>query len=254
MNDSLLWLIDLVAGMDPLLRTLLAGVGMLLETSVLIGLVVPGDTIVLIASTGVQSPFQYFGLVLAVVVGSLAGESIGFALGHYLGPRIQTSWLGRRIGDENWTKAQRYVVRRGGIAVFLSRFLPVFHSLIPVTVGVSPMRYRRFMIWSTPACIIWAFAYVSAGSAAAQGYRDLAGQLHYAGFLFVAAIVVFLLIAFGIKKLLNRIEARHMRALDLVAGDTASTPSAAGAGSATGGAVDDTGHEGAADDPTEKRD
>ena len=84
MTDLLSWILDLVQGVDPVLRTLLAGFGILLETSILIGLVIPGDTIVLVASTGVSNPVEYFGLLVAVVVGALCGESIGFALGRYL--------------------------------------------------------------------------------------------------------------------------------------------------------------------------
>ena len=46
------------------------------------------------------------------------------------------------------------------------------------------------MLWLTPACIIWAFAYVSVGSAAAEGYRSISGQLSSAAYFFVAAIVL----------------------------------------------------------------
>ena len=50
MNDIILWLLDVVQSVDPVLRTALAGFGILLETSVLVGLVVPGDTIEIRAS------------------------------------------------------------------------------------------------------------------------------------------------------------------------------------------------------------
>ncbi|MCI2958809.1 DedA family protein [Agromyces atrinae] len=210
MNELLTWILDTVQSVDPVLRTVLAGIGIMLETSVLIGLIVPGDTVVIVASTAVDGPVEYFVLVVTVVVGALLGESFGFALGRFFGPRILHSRLGRRIGEENWAKAQRYLDRRGGIAVFISRFLPVLHSLIPLTVGMSTMRYRRFMAWTVPACIIWAFAYVSVGALAAGSYRDLADDLHYAGYIFVGIIVVFLLVVFGVKKILQRVEARHM--------------------------------------------
>jgi membrane protein DedA with SNARE-associated domain len=210
-NDALTWVLDVVNGVDPVVRTVIAAVGILLETSILVGLVVPGDTVVIVAATGVGSPVEYWALVAAVIAGSLSGESIGFALGRFFGPRIRASRLGRRIGEPNWVRAETYLARRGGIAVFVSRFLPVLHSLIPLTVGMSPMSYRRFISWTAPACVIWAFAYVSVGSAAAGGYRELADQLHYAGYLFVGVIVAFLLIVLVVKKLLGRAEARHMR-------------------------------------------
>lgn len=209
MNEALLWVLDLVRSVDPVARTLLAGVGIFLETSLLVGLIVPGDTIVLVAATAVDSPAQYAGLLVAVIVGALGGESVGFALGRWFGHKIRDSRLGARIGLRNWQRAANYVDRRGGIAVFVSRFLPVLHSLVPVTVGMSNMPYRRFIAWTTPACILWAFAYVTFGSVAAVSYRELASTLHYAGYLFVGAIVVFVIVVFVVKKLLERSEARH---------------------------------------------
>lgn len=210
MNEALNWILDAVQGVDPALRTVLAGLGMFLETSILVGLVVPGDSIVLVTSVGVEDPVQYWTLIGAVVVGALGGESVGFALGRYFGPLIRASRLGRRIGERNWMRAERYLARRGGIAVFVSRFLPVLHSLIPVTVGTSPMRYRTFLAWTAPACVIWALAYVSVGSYAADGYREIADQLHYAGYIFVGVIVVFLAVILIVKKLLQRSEEHHM--------------------------------------------
>ena len=210
MNDILTWILDTVSSVDPVVRTLLAFLGMLLETSVLVGLVVPGDTIVIVASTAVAGPVEFVTLVLAIIVGALAGESIGFALGHHFGPFIRGSRLGRRIGEHNWIRAENYLDRRGGVAVFISRFLPVLHSLIPVTVGMSHMRYRTFMAWTVPACIIWSVAYVSVGAAAAGGYRELSDQLHSAGYLFVGVIALFVLAVFLVKKWLHRRELRHM--------------------------------------------
>ncbi|MBM7504620.1 DedA family protein [Agromyces aurantiacus] len=210
MNELLDGILGTVESVDPVLRTLLAGLGIMLETSVLVGLVVPGDTIVIVAATAVEGTAEYFGLAFAVIAGALIGESIGFALGRWFGPRIQHSRLGRRIGEHNWHRAQRYLARRGGPAVFISRFLPVLHSLVPLTVGMSDMTYRRFLAWTVPACVIWSFAYVSVGSAAAGGYRKLSEDLHGAGYLFVGVIVLFLVIAWIGKKVLLRIERRHM--------------------------------------------
>lgn len=211
MNDALNWILELVQNVDPVLRTILAGVGMLLETSVLIGLIIPGDTVVIVASTGIQDWVQYVALILAVIGGSLAGESIGFALGRFFGPRIRGSRLGMRIGYENWMRAENYLDRRGGIAVFISRFLPILHSLIPLTVGMSTMRYRKFLAWTVPACTVWAIGYASVGWAAAGTYRELSGRLHNAGFFFVGIIVLFLTAVFVIRKILERTQSRHMK-------------------------------------------
>lgn len=219
-NELLDWILDTVQAVDPITRTLLAGLAIMLETSVLIGLIVPGDTVVLVASTAVDGAVEYFALAITVIVGALIGESIGFALGRWFGPHIQHSRLGRRLGEQNWARAQRYLDRRGGPAIFISRFLPVLHSLIPLTVGMSTMRYPRFIAWTAPACVMWAFAYVTVGSLAADGYRELSRELHWAGYLFVGVIVVFLVLVWGAKKLIVRVEARHLAEMEADSGAT----------------------------------
>jgi membrane-associated protein len=213
-DHLLTWILDAVRGIDPALRVLLTGVGMLFETSILIGLLVPGDTIVIVASTAISNWQEYAALLVAVIGGALAGESIGFGLGRFFGPRIRVSRLGRKLGENNWVRAQDYLHRRGGVAVFISRFLPVLHALIPLTVGMSRMRYRAFLAWTAPACIIWAVVYVSVGWLAAGSYRQLSSQLHYAGYIFAAIIAVFLVVALLVKRLIERAEARHMERPD----------------------------------------
>jgi membrane protein DedA with SNARE-associated domain len=209
-NEVLDAVLGAIQGVDPALRTLLAGLAMLFETSILVGLVVPGDSIVIVASTGVDGGLQWLALFLAVVVGSLAGESIGFALGNAFGPRIRASRLGRRIGESHWVRAENYLERRGGIAVAISRFLPVLHSLIPITVGMSGMSYRRFLAWTAPACALWAALYVSVGAAAAGSYRELSSQLHGAGYIFAAILVVFAIAVIVVKRIVGNREHRHM--------------------------------------------
>ncbi|WP_203579558.1 DedA family protein [Microbacterium hibisci] len=210
MNEFLTWLLDAVQSVDPVVRTLLAGLAIMLETSVLIGLIVPGDTIVIVAGTAVASLWEGIILGIVVVLGALVGESIGFALGRFLGPRIRHSRLGRRIGEENWERSERYLRRRGGPAIFISRFLPVLHSLVPLTVGMSGYPYRRFLAWTVPACVIWSTLYISVAALAAGTYRELADQLHYAGYIFVGVIVLFLLLVYVSKKVIERAESKHL--------------------------------------------
>jgi membrane-associated protein len=218
-NEFLTWLLDTVQSVDPVVRTLLAGLAIMLETSVLVGLFVPGDTIVIIAATAVASPLEALYLGIAVVIGALIGESIGFWLGRFLGPKIHHSALGRRIGEENWLRSERYLRRRGGPAIFISRFLPVLHSLVPLTVGMSGYPYRRFLAWTAPACVIWAALYISVASLAAGTYREVADQIHYAGYIFVAVIVVFIALVFVSKKIIERAEHKHLLAADEILPD-----------------------------------
>lgn len=211
-DDAIGDFLEAVGSIDPLLRTLVAGLAMLLETSVLLGLAVPGDTIVIVAALAVEQWPWWLALIGATVVGALCGETIGFAIGHWLGPKIDR-WLERRWprASVRWRRTERYLSRRGGPAIFLSRFLPVAHSLVPLIVGASAMPYRRFLAWTIPACILWASAYATAGWLAGGTYRELADRLHGAGYVLVAVIAGFIVLVWIAKRIIGRIEARHMR-------------------------------------------
>ena len=89
-------LLEALAGLNPLVLYLLTGLFTMLETSALVGLVVPGDAVVLLAGTTATSPARFLALVATAVAGSLAGESVGYLLGRRFGDRLRTSRLGRR--------------------------------------------------------------------------------------------------------------------------------------------------------------
>lgn len=212
LSDAIGWLLAVVPTIDPWLRLLIAGLGVMCETSILIGVIVPGDTVVLVASTGVRSTPEHIALILVVILGALVGESVGFAIGRWFGPALQRSRLGRSIGAERWDRASQYLALRGGPAIFLSRFLPVLHSVVPLTAGMSGIRYRKFIAWTLPACTIWAIAYVTVGRFAAESYRMLGSELKYAGFIFVGVILLFLVIVWVVKRILTKRMARTLAA------------------------------------------
>ena len=204
MNEILDWLLNTVQSVDPTLRNVLAGLAIMLETSLFVGLVMPGDTVVLVASTGVTDLADFFWLLGAVLLGSLIGESIGFGIGRLFGERIRRSKFGQKIGEKNWELADNFIEARGGIAVAISRFLPVLHSLVPVVAGATKMRYRVFIRWTFAACALWASLYVSVGYLAKESYEQIGGTLKFGAVAFIAIILIFVTLVHFAKKRLEK--------------------------------------------------
>lgn len=209
MNQILDWLINHMQTIDPFLRSGLAGLAILAETSLFLGLIIPGDTIVLVASTGVADLPQFFLLLGCVLVGSLIGETLGFWIGRVFGERIRRSAIGRWIGEKNWVLADAFVEKRGGLAVGMSRFIPVLHSLVPVVSGMTRMTYSTFIRWTLGACAIWASLYVGVGYIAKSSYEQLASNLKYGSLIFILIILIFVVVVHFGKKRLER-EAEKM--------------------------------------------
>lgn len=205
MPDLVTNFIDLVTSVPPVWRNLLAGFAIMLETSVFAGLIMPGDTIVLVASTGVTDWGDFAFLLLAVLVGSLIGETIGFSIGRFFGPRLRTSKLGQKIGEKNWVAADRLVARRGGLAIFISRFLPVLHSVVPAAAGMTKLPFRTFIFWTFLACTLWTSMYVGVGFAARASYEQLEENLKIAAFVGIGILLAFIGIITLAKKALARL-------------------------------------------------
>jgi membrane protein DedA with SNARE-associated domain len=208
MNEYVDVFISTVQSVHPGIRNLLAGLAIMLETTILLGLVIPGDTIVLVASTGVLDWGDFAWLLMAVLLGSLFGESIGYSIGYWLGPKIRNTRLGKAIGQRRWDRAEKFVARRGGVAVFISRFLPVLHSVVPAVAGATKMPYKVFIAWTFAACTIWTSLYVGVGFLARESYELLSENLRFGSFVAIAILLVALgLIALG-KKLLEKFSDR----------------------------------------------
>jgi membrane-associated protein len=129
----------------------------LMERSIFIGLIVPGDLI--LALGGVYASERKMDLVAVIVIGILAaitGESIGYGLGRRYGVRlIRRVPLIRRL-EGQLENSRDYFKRHGGKTVAIGRYATAAGAFIPFTAGVARMPYRRFLMFDVPAIIVWA--------------------------------------------------------------------------------------------------
>jgi membrane-associated protein len=196
-------LLDLVAGLPAGTLYLVAGLFMVVETLVGIGLLVPGDVVVLLAGSTVTGPARFGWLVLAAVLGSLAGESAGYLLGRRYGQSMRTSRLGRLVGPARWAAAEAFLHGRGGRALAAVRFMAVVHAVAPVLAGSARMPYRRFVAWCTAGSLAWAVTYVGIGAAAGASWRAYGHRLGLAGYVLLGGAAAALLLV--------RLARRHLR-------------------------------------------
>jgi membrane protein DedA with SNARE-associated domain len=132
--------------------------GVLMERSVFIGLIIPGDLI--LALGGVYSSQQKMSLTGVIVVGCLAaicGESIGFWLGRRFGIRVvrRLPYVGRWLA-EKLVASEDFFRRHGGKTVAIGRYATAAGAFIPFSAGAGRMKYWRFLAFDVPAIIVWA--------------------------------------------------------------------------------------------------
>jgi membrane-associated protein len=207
--DAVDLVLDLVAGLEPGILYLVAGLFTFLETSVGIGLLVPGDVVVLLAGSTVTDPARFAVLVVVTVLGSLAGESVGYLLGRRYGDRIRTSRLGRLVGPARWAAAEAFLRGRGGRALAAARFMAVAHAVAPVVAGGARMPFRRFVAWCALGSAAWAVTYVGVGAAVGASWRAYGHRLGLGAWVLLAAAAATALLVRTARRRAARNAAAH---------------------------------------------
>jgi membrane-associated protein len=144
------------------------------ETGLLIGVVLPGDSLLFVAGYATVAGNSLPGhlhlplgwLLLAAAAGAIIGAQVGFELGRRVGPalfrRPRSLFFKPRYVDRT-----RAVVEQFGPArsVVLARFVPIVRTLLNPLVGVAGMPVRVFTLWNVIGGLLWTFGLILLGHA-----------------------------------------------------------------------------------------
>ena len=159
----LIYLLHLGSVLGPWLYVA-AGVLVFGESALLLGMVLPGETALLVAGYFSQHGVLSLAVMMAVgVAAAIAGDTVGFLVGRRYGRRLRYSAMGRRVGPARWEWVDRFLARHGGSAILLARLTAVLRAVTPSVAGMSSLPLRRFMAWNALGGTIWATGAVALG-------------------------------------------------------------------------------------------
>jgi membrane-associated protein len=191
------------------------------EAAILVGMVLPGETALLVAGVFCNPTYGSLKLWLMIpiaVISAIVGDSVGYEFGRKFGPALRHSRLGQWVGEHRWATVDAFIHRHGGKAVLLGRLTAVLRALMPSMAGMSGMRYRTFLTWNAIGGLIWAPACVLLGYAFASALNTVGQTLTWAPLALLAvALVIYVLIHLR-KRRIERAEAEAFAASD--AGNT----------------------------------
>ncbi len=144
---------------------LLVGVFAFAETGAFVGLVVPGETVMLLGgAVAGQGAIDVYILIGIAWFAAWAGDTTSFFLGRRLG-REFVMRHGPRFGlsAERFEGVEDYFSRHGGKTIFIGRFVGIVRALAPFIAGSSRMRYSAFVPYSILGTGIWASAHILIG-------------------------------------------------------------------------------------------
>lgn len=213
-------IIDLLAGLASPWGYVVVFALALLESAALVGLAVPGETVLLVGGFAASQGHADVRIMASVAfAGAVIGDSVGFELGRRIGPALRASRLGRRVGEDRWERAAAYVGRLGGRAVLTGRFVGLLRAVVPTVAGMSAMPYRTFLIWNVTGALLWAPAVVVTGYLAGDSFVRVERWLGRASLVVGLAALLVALVALG-----GRFAARHRQAITALGRQLAEQP------------------------------
>jgi membrane protein DedA with SNARE-associated domain/membrane-associated phospholipid phosphatase len=171
---------------------LLVGVFAFAETGAFVGLVVPGETVMLLGgAVAGQGAIDIYLLIAIAWFSAWAGDTTSFFLGRRLG-REFVMRHGPRFGisHERFERVEDYFSRHGGKTIFIGRFISLVRAFAPFIAGSSGMRYRAFVPYSILGTGLWASAHILIGYFFSRSIDTAAKYAGKGAFLLATLIVV----------------------------------------------------------------
>ncbi|HEY7755345.1 MAG TPA: DedA family protein [Actinomycetota bacterium] len=151
----------------------IVGLATFLENSIGAGVIVPGETLVIVGGFYARIGELWLpGVMLVAIVGAVLGDNLGYWIGRRYG-RGFLERHGRKlfITPERLVLAERYYERHGGKTVFFGRFIPVVRSVGFILAGVAHMEWKRFFVYDVAGAVIWAVGHSLLGYGLGASYE-----------------------------------------------------------------------------------
>ena len=142
----------------PLLVWVIVLSFVLVECALIIGLFLPGDSLlfgagVVLAQHG--SDVNAWLLSGAALLTAVIGNQIGYYIGRGAGTTLIARRGGRVLNRDNLERAQAFLDRRGFFAIVAARWIPWIRTLAPLIAGAARMDPRRFMLATFTGGLLW---------------------------------------------------------------------------------------------------
>jgi membrane-associated protein len=134
------------------------------ESGLLVGFFLPGDTVLFTAGLLAADPSRHLWLP-ALAVGAAVAAVAGDAVGYLSGRRLGRPWLERRSArfGSSLERAEAFYARWGWSAIVAARFVPWVRTFTPILAGVARMRYAVFGSANLVGALIWGSGLVVLG-------------------------------------------------------------------------------------------
>ena len=178
------------ASIAPFFLYLLIGAIIFVETGILLGFFLPGDSILFSAGlvAAAHGDVNIVILVSVIFIAAFFGDQIGFVLGRLVGRPYLERHNSPRI-QAMIERSERFYEQTGWWAVVAARFFPWIRTFVPPIAGISKMNYYKFLSANVLGALLWGVGITLAGYYAATLPWVKTSSYAIAAFFITASVV-----------------------------------------------------------------
>ena len=105
-------------------------------------------------------------LFLLLAGAAIVGNMVNYSIGRYIGPRVfRADQSHPLLNKQHLERAHAFFEKYGGMAVVMTRFVPIIRTFVPFVAGAGAMRYPTFALYNVAGGILWVGVCLAAGYA-----------------------------------------------------------------------------------------
>ncbi len=172
--DLVHWFVDFFLHLDTHLAQVIHAYGtwtyallfliVFLETGLVVTPFLPGDSLLFAAgSFAALGALDVSALFLLLSVAAVLGDTVNYAIGKYLGPKVFHFPKSRFFNPEHLRRTHDFYEKYGAKTIVIARFVPIVRTFAPFVAGIGKMSYPKFLAYNVAGGVLWVALCVFAG-------------------------------------------------------------------------------------------
>ena len=134
------------------------------ETGLLIGFFLPGDSLLVTAGLfAARGDIELLPLIAALSIAAVVGDTVGYNIGKRSGPRLFTRADSLFFNKKHLVTTKEFYDRHGPFTIVIARFVPIIRTFAPVVAGIGAMEYKRFISYNVVGGVGWVLSMILGG-------------------------------------------------------------------------------------------
>jgi len=174
MMDLIITFIDFFIHLDKYLPIIIKSFGIwsyviifiviFCETGLVVTPILPGDSLLFaLGSFAALGALEIDLLLILLCIAAIAGDTVNYAIGHFVGPKVFHYENSRFFKKEYLLKTHQFYEKHGGKTIVIARFMPIIRTFAPFVAGIGAMTYPKFVFYNISGGIAWVCTFLLGG-------------------------------------------------------------------------------------------